>query len=322
MSLKKSFIFILLMAGFAISYIILTLDIFKASRTPEIYEITVITRTRNNDSWESVKHGAEQAAGELFVDMSFITLSEDNHLNEQIYLIERESLGGADAIVISAADSERLTAAVNQIADKTPVISIDSPVLSTQIFTHISADDYAMGNLLGNEIIASKNAHKRIAVIVSGIECRNISDRLAGLKDVLDNLGENTVYWELPANSADAAVLLNEKLQGYEADVLIALDLYALELAGQTVLDNHLDESLSLFGFGATGKITSFIERGVIEATIVKNDFAIGYLGIEAAVAALSGRPAPPNRTVEHRLITNENMYDIENQRLLFPAIR
>lgn len=54
----------------------------------------------------------------------------------------------------------------------------------------------------------------------------------------------------------------------------------------------------------------------------MQNDFGIGYLGVKAAVDSLKKRPVAPATVVEHRMINWKNMYDPENQRLLFPFIR
>ena len=73
---------------------------------------------------------------------------------------------------------------------------------------------------------------------------------------------------------------------------------------------------------GSTSLIVSCLERGLIEAIAAENDFAAGYLAIEAAVAAATGRSGPAAAPVAFSIVRRETMYLPENQKLLFPFVR
>jgi ribose transport system substrate-binding protein len=142
-----------------------------------------------------------------------------------------------------------------------------------------------------------------------------------GLINALGPLGNEMIYWQVPDNSMQASQMIAEQLEKGKTDVVITLDVTALELAAQAISGSYT-ESVKLFGIGSTGRVASFIEQGTISATIVQNDFGIGYLGVKSAVDAIEARPVASAFEVEHRLINIKNMYDTENQRLLFPFIR
>ncbi len=321
MNKKRILVFLLLLAAFCICFSVYAFGILVEDNPPRVYNISVIVRGKNSESWDSVKQGCDQAASEMNVELSFITLSEENDAAEQAALLNRELEGGADAAILAAADSEGLVPAVEQAAAKIPVICIESPVNSSRVSSFISADNYQMGVQLGQEIMASGNARKRIAVIESSWRCDNVRRRMEGLASTLGSLGGKMIHWQLPDNSMQAAQMLDEQLKKGEADVVIALDVTALELAAQAIPGSYT-ESVKLFGIGSTGRVASFLEQGTISATIVQNDFGIGYLGVKSAVDAIEARPVASTFEVEHRLINIENMYDTENQRLLFPFIR
>ncbi|MGI5967427.1 MULTISPECIES: substrate-binding domain-containing protein [Anaerotruncus] len=321
MTRRRILIFLLILAGFGVSFLILMFDMLGEKRPPEVYNISVIVRGKNSDSWEGIKQGADQAANEMNVDLSFITLSEENDLDEQIFLLHRELESGVDAIVLSAADSAGLAPAVDQIAEKVPVICIESNVESPAVTSYISADNYEMGVQLGEEILSSGNSRKRLAVINSSQGCNNVQQRMEGLMSILGPIGGEIGLWTIPNNTAGAVEELEHRLSERDVDVVVTLDLAALEAAAQAAA-NEKSTYLDLFGIGATGKVASFIEQDVISATIVQNEFGIGYLGVQAAVKAIRKQPVPPVTTLEHRVINRSNMYDIDNQRLLFPFVR
>ncbi len=52
---------------------------------------------------------------------------------------------------------------------------------------------------------------------------------------------------------------------------------------------------------------------------MIQKPFNIGYLGVEQAVKAIEGYPMEYNLDSGCKLITKENMYEEENQRLLYP---
>ena len=62
------------------------------------------------------------------------------------------------------------------------------------------------------------------------------------------------------------------------------------------------------------------MEAGVYEALAIQKPFNMGYLGVETAVRAARGERVEENIDSGSELITKENMYTEENQKLLFPV--
>lgn len=61
------------------------------------------------------------------------------------------------------------------------------------------------------------------------------------------------------------------------------------------------------------------LETGEVDALVVQNPYAIGYLGVETAYRLLNGQKLPaPEIDTSTMLVTRENMYTEESQRLLF----
>ena len=197
MTQRKILVFVLLLSAFAISFAILTFDVLGEEKVPEVYDVSLIVRGKTGEQWESIKQGADQAASEMNVDLSFITLSEENNLPEQISLIQREYDSGVDAIVLAAADSNGLVSTVEQVSENIPVVCIESTVNSAAVKSYISADNYAMGVQLGQEIVRSGNARKRLAVVESSAQCSNVQQRRAGPR----SWGPSRSTWWSPSTS-------------------------------------------------------------------------------------------------------------------------
>lgn len=320
---KENVSLILFLLGATIFFLAaLAYDMFQEQRPKRIYEISVITRGKNNEYWESIRKGAEQASSEYLVDLSFITLSEENDLAEQEHLIEREMKSGVDALVISAADSAGLGRYMESLQEKIPVVCIESPIEGENNYSYISANDFDMGTLLADRILETGNGHKRIAFLSLTPESGSVKLRLEGVRSKLKESEAGTDYLILPNDTAQAGTMLRAHIEQFESDVLVALDATTLEMTGQILTELKLNKSIGLFGFDATGKIASFVDQGIVQATVVKNNFAIGYLGIQSAVSALNKTQEPTHTIVEHRLVNKKNMYDKDIQQLLFPITR
>ena len=66
-----------------------------------------------------------------------------------------------------------------------------------------------------------------------------------------------------------------------------------------------------------------YLDKGVIGALVVPNEFNIGYLSA-AAIAGQLREPLSSAKTekVGFLTITKDNLYDEENQKILFPIVQ
>ena len=61
------------------------------------------------------------------------------------------------------------------------------------------------------------------------------------------------------------------------------------------------------------------LETGEVDALIVQNPYAMGYLGVENAYNLINGQFIKKKEIdTSLMIVTKENMYDDESQRLLF----
>jgi ribose transport system substrate-binding protein len=65
-----------------------------------------------------------------------------------------------------------------------------------------------------------------------------------------------------------------------------------------------------------------YLESGQVDAMVLGMPFAMGYLGVQFSVSALSGKSIPGSYYTESRVIDRENMYLPENQKLAFPLLQ
>lgn len=326
MKKRRKQIFGILFLVLISSFLLFLSDNLWHEKDKRTYNISIITRGRNSESSMIMRQGIDQAASEMNVNVSFVTLSEDNNIEEQKQLIEREIKNKADAIIISPVDYEEMTQSIEDAMKKVPVILFESTVKSDHVPQSISCDNYKLGASLGEELIKNGGVSKNIAIVKNNLECSSIKEKYDGFMSVMKNTKNNCVFWEIPEDkqlSYDNEA--NKLLENNNVDIVVTFDAGILESISEAKKDLSITKkdkaSVEIYGTGSTSKIISFLEDKVINAIAIQNEFNVGYLSIKSAVYKINGKDIK-NNTISSTVVNKENMYSEENQRLLFPFIR
>ncbi len=317
---KPYIIFFIITLTFSFLYLIsYKFDINNIKK--DYTKISVITRFTDTESFGIIMQGMEQAANDMKAEITYISLAEYNNADEQNELLKRELNNGADAIIISAADSDYITDTVNNISLRIPVIAIESTVNTNKINGFYSADNYEMGKMLGEKILSEMNSSDKNIVILQGSP-RSISicERENGLKDVFSKQGINIIPILIDDMNTSKPYFFDNLVFEYKPDIIIATETEVLEKTASYFYS--MDKwNGKIYGAGTNGKIASYLEKEIISAVVVQNEFNIGYLGVQAAVSSVNGE-AIKYADIDYKIIDRENMYTKECQRLIFPFIR
>ena len=188
----------------------------------------------------------------------------------------------------------------------------------------------ALAEVLGQIESAEKLAETAEALRkrVSGLEKESRAEEAqeeearAGVIEIARVLEEagRSVYLCTLSGGRSLAETLNATLQARRPDAVVAFEPSALEQAAQ--LAQGQEKPPLVYGTGATGTIASYLERSSITLSAAQNEFAAGYLAVEAAVRSARGQDQAAIAPLDFSLIRQENMYDPDNQKLLFPVTR
>lgn len=326
MKKKRKQTVVILLVLVVLSFLLLLNDTLGNEKDKRIYNISIITTGRNSEGLMIMKQGIDQAASEMNVDISFVTLSEDNSALEQTELIAREIKNKVDAIIISPVDYEKMAEPIESAMKKIPVILIESTVKSEHVLSSISCNNYKLGVSLAEEMKSNGNIDGNIAIVKNNLECSSVKERYDGFMSVMNETKSDYVFWEI---SSDKQVIYKNEakklLEENDVDAVVTFDSGILEGVAQAKRDlssiNKDKNSIEIYGTGSTSKIISFLEDEVINATAIQNEFNVGYLGVKTAVYKINGRNID-NSTISSTVINTRNMYSEENQKLLFPFIR
>ena len=116
---------------------------------------------------------------------------------------------------------------------------------------------------------------------------------------------------------ADAAALLEAHP---EINVLLAFNEPTSVGAAQAVRDAGRSEDLFFVGFDSNVATIEGLQDGYVDALIVQNPYAMGYLGVESAYRLLSGQGGSlePMVDTSTQIVNRENLFTIDSQKALF----
>lgn len=304
---------ILFILGAAVLFSLLLPQLPHINNAKEIIQISMILRESDNSLWSNTRLGLEQASNELDAELRFLSLSKTDDFNEQIELVKREIDGGADAIIIVPVNPDKFSQWLETQKNTCPIICIESKTQNANLT--ISPDCELLGTELA-EAARSQWQGNTICLIDNSGSRTGITTRIDAAEKALTEynipvkrliLSDNQILTNLPS------LLLQNN-----SSTVIAFEPYSTELAARCKEDNKLD--FKLYGTGVSTYIASSMERGTINAIAAWSDYAVGYLAAQNAISLSRNKKATFD-SLPFRIIYWEDMYETENEKLLFPVI-
>lgn len=276
----------------------------------EFRKVSVILNSSTSDHWHNLKQGMNQAASDNNVELNFVVLSSEDREKEQCELISREINNGAETILLIPTKGEELADIVSLSKMKVPIITILSGTTGETQSYCVKANNFQMGYDLGKDLLNHKLKGKNIAVIMGDNKSNYIEERKEGFISAMINSQYNIKILDFPKGE-------DINIEKYNA--AIAFDAVGLEyLVGLVSTVNDIE----VFGIGSTNAIVSALDKGLIDSLLVENEYNIGYISVQSTTEFSRSNEDIPIDIIDYDIVNNTNMYEKENQRLLFPLIQ
>lgn len=291
--------------------------------------IVLVTRMNYGYHWGTVKLGAYAAAKEFNVDIDYFAPDNEEDVEGQIDLVN-SALDNkdkkVDALVLAASDYEAMVGVTEKAYDSgIPVIIIDSEVNTKKISSFIATDNLEAGKKAGSALVNIAGRDSNVAIVNFVKGTRSAEQREEGLMSVISKYpGIKVVAKEYCLSDTRLAYSIAKDIisRNEDIDAIIALNEVASEGVAQAVDEMNLGGKVKVIAIDSTYQEIDYLEDGVIQAIVILNPFSIGYLGVKFAVDAMQGKKIPEKYSIEPKVITRDNMYLTENQKLLFPFIK
>lgn len=290
----------------------------------EQHTVALVAKSTETEFWLSVFAGAEAAATEYNLKLSISGPETEEDYEAQNRMVAEAVAAGAEALVFSAIDYENNASAIDDAARAgVKIVAIDSSVASDMVSTYIGTDNYAAGQMAAQAALDRVEGELVVGIVNYDISSANGQERERGAVALLDEIGRAEVVAVIntlaEAGQArdDTADMLAEHP---EINVLLAFNEPTSVGAAEAVSELGLSESVFLVGFDSNVATVDGLQEGSVDALVVQNPYAMGYLGVESAYKLLSGQGDSLESTVDTstQVVDRENIFTMDSQKALF----
>lgn len=267
----------------------------NAMAADEIY-IPVISKGFQHQFWQAVKSGADQAAKDFKVKVTFEGPESETMVDKQIDMFAAALAKKPKAIGFAALDSKAAIPLLKKAqAAGIPVVAFDSGVDSNIPVTTATTDNVAAASLAADKMAELIGKSGDVALVVHDQTSRTGIDRTDGfvnrIKSTYPNIKIVSVQYgggdQLKSTEITKSILqANPNLKGIfganEGSAIGALN-GAKEMKRKVVI----------IGYDSGKQQKAAILDGSMAGAITQNPVGIGYKTVEAAVKALKGEKLP-----------------------------
>ena len=284
-------------------------------------QVSLIVYGDDSERWENLRQGAALVCDEKEADLSLLTMLSENDVSEQEEIIVREIEDGADALIIAACNSREIEDFISSRKIRIPVIFVGPVSNIKDKGDCIALDDYQMGYDLGETIAGSEGDIVTVAIISDNTERNSIALREKGLRDAIEGKVGRILTWTRSESQANTKtrMFIQKAIVSEATDVIVAFD----NTTTDALLDalENLNQSSKVYSISTSNKAVYNLYNKEIKALEYPDEFSVGYLAAMNALDRSYARKKYPDKKIEYRIVRKENMYDKDNQTLLFPFV-
>ncbi|HLP69776.1 MAG TPA: ABC transporter substrate-binding protein [Rhizobium sp.] len=259
--------------------------------------IPLISKGFQHQFWQAVKAGADKAAAEFNVEVTFEGPDNETQVDKQIDMLSAALAKNPQAIGFAALDTQAAIPLLKQAQDaKIPVIAFDSGVDSDIPATTATTDNVAAAALAADKMAELIGDAGKVALVVHDQTSRTGIDRRDGFVNQMKAKHPNIEIVDIQYGGGDqlqsteiakAILAANSDLKGF----------FGANEGSAIGIVNAIKETgtkgVAVIGYDSGAAQKQAIKDGVMAGAITQNPVGIGYETVKAAVAALKGETLP-----------------------------
>jgi ribose transport system substrate-binding protein len=283
----------------------------QQAATTETY-IPLISKGFQHQFWQAVKSGAEKAAADYNVRITFEGPENESQVDKQVEMLQAALDKKPKALALAALDSKAVIPLLEKAkAANVPVIGFDSGVDSDIPVTTAATDNLAAAGAAADKMAELIGDQGEVAVIVHDQTSRTGIDRRDGFLNRMKEKHPNVQIVDVQYGGGDqlkstdlakTMIQAHPNLKGFfganEGSIIGVLN---------GVKEMNREGKLVVIGYDAGKQQLDAVRSGVEAGAITQDPIGIGYKSVEAAVKAIKGEQLP--KTID----TGFHWYDKTN---------
>lgn len=274
--------------------------------------IAVISKGFQHQFWQAVKAGAEQAAADYNVTITFEGPESESQVDKQVEMVQAALDKNPAALCLAALDTQALIPQLERAQEAgIPVIGFDSGVDSDIPVSTAATDNIAAAATAADKMAELIGGSGQVAVIVHDQTSRTGIDRRDGFVNRIESEYPDIEIVDIQYGGGDqlkstdlakAIIQAHPDLKGFfganEGSIIGVLN---------AVSEMGKEGDIVVIGYDSGQQQMDAIRSGVEAGAITQDPIGIGYKCVEAAVKALAGEDLPKE------IDTGFHWYDASN---------
>ncbi|NCA97966.1 MAG: LacI family transcriptional regulator [Clostridia bacterium] len=315
-----------LLIGLAVSALVAGLFL-PLQHKPYPYRIIAIGKasTQGTAFWYSMAEGMAAAAIEFQVSVDYRSTVDESEVGRQIAIVNQAIAEKPDAIILAALDADRLVEPARAArAAGITVVMVDSALADVEKSpqqSFIATNNVLAGQQLGELVVQRVRPGAKILVISPSTRGDSLIGRETGVRAVIQDAFNVLPTLDTGGQLSDEIYhqVSQALIDHPDVEAIVCLNEYTTAGAARAIRGASLTGEVTLVGFDSSEELINYLEEGLLSAVVIQRPFNMGYLSVTRTIDLLNGRKVEPFYDTGSIVITKDNIYTEENQKLLFP---
>ena len=294
--------------------------------------ITLVPGLTTDAFYITMNRGAQAAAEALGITVNFQGAEEFDPIL-QTPVLDAVIARGPDAILIAPTDSVQMIEPLRRAHEAgIPVITVDT-FIDDGMYQDGSGDgDFPISYIASDNVGGGRMAAHFMAEEIGGegkVYVSNVrpgisttDQREEGFKAEMAESYPNIEVLETQYNENDASLAASQfqAVLARNPDIagVFGANLFSALGAGNGVAGANRSEDVTVIAFDAPKSIVDNISTGLVDAAIAQHPAEIGYFGVVAAYAVLTGQSVPTSIGTGFTVINADNVNDENVTRFIY----
>ena len=254
-------------------------------------KIALITMDSIDQHWVTLNEGAQKAAAELGVTVTFMAPNTKDDA-QQIEQVNNAVAGGYQAIIVAANGPDAISSALKEAASQgVKIVYVDYPA-NVEAEATFSTDNKAAGKTAGETMLAKLTEMGVTSGSIGIINVNAATDscvmREEGFRSAFEGTGFTLLETQYGEGDAAKSQSIAENYITQGVVGIFGCNEGSTTGAGNAIKASGSSEIVGV-GFDKSDAILGLIGDGHLLATMAQNPDVMGYEGVKAAVAAIGG---------------------------------
>ncbi len=282
------------------------------------YTFGMVAKSQGNQFFEAAHSGANDAARELgrkygvTIAIDWRTPNEED-AQKQAGFIEQLVLAGADGIIVSCSDANKLTDAIDHaVGQGIPVVTFSGDAPQSKRLVSLGIDDFKCGERTFEELAKLLDGKGTVAAIDGNPNATNLQQRAAGFRAAARKYPGIKVldvfyHKETPA---DAVAKIEQVMQGNPEITGWGF------LGGWPLFTDHAlnwkPDTIKCVSVDALPPELVYVKSGHVQVLLSQDVYGYGYRAVEILVEKLHLKKSPTSQ-IENTALTEVTSGNVDD---------